>query len=244
MRRLLIWLLPLLLPASPCAAQRPEASLKAGLEQLSGAGSGEAAYHLAMLYHLGLAGVAKDPRKAFDFFKLAAARGDPLGAYKLGCLYSGQGEGVVAADPVLALRYKLVAAEAGYALAQEEVAAHYFSNGDWTKGLHWLEAAGRQGSFNALIGLYALHSGGVPEAKVAKDPVRQYAYLMLAFADGDEKTAAGNSAIEKEAASKLTREQLAAARAMILAWRAAPTPLTLKAREGLEAAGKLRERRP
>ena len=125
-RRLAIAVLSLLVLLAPVQA-RAASELASKLTAMSAAGSGEAAYHLGMLYHLGMDGVPKDTRKAFELFKLATERGDPLGAYQYGCYFDGQGEGVVKVDPALALKYKLVAAEAGYALAQEDVAKHLFA---------------------------------------------------------------------------------------------------------------------
>lgn len=104
--------LALLLAPVPSFAAEPQLAQK--LTTLTEAGNGEASYYLGMLYHLGMDGVAKDTRKAFALFKQSADRSDPLGAYKYGCYFDGQGEGVVEGDPKLALRYKLVAAEEGY----------------------------------------------------------------------------------------------------------------------------------
>ena len=92
----------LLCAASPSAAQ--DGSLTARLEVAAAQGNAEAAYHLGMLYHLGLEGVARDPRRSFEYFQRAAEGGDALGAYNVGCFYAGQGEGVVEPDEALALR--------------------------------------------------------------------------------------------------------------------------------------------
>ena len=95
--------------SAPAAAVPSE--LQTRLESLAQRGSAEASYHLGMIYHLGLEGEARDYRRALGHFRRAAEGGDPLGAYKLGCYYAGQGDGVIPADAEQALRYKLVAAE-------------------------------------------------------------------------------------------------------------------------------------
>ncbi len=77
-----------------------------------------------MLFNNGI-GVAQDNRRAFALFQAAAEAGDPLAAYKVGCYHAGQFPGVVPQDEEQALRYKLVAAEAGYSLAQVDVANIY-----------------------------------------------------------------------------------------------------------------------
>jgi uncharacterized protein len=92
-----------LAPAAPAIAAPP---LHALLERLASAGNGEAAYHLGMLAHTGI-GMPRDVKKAFAWFTKAAAAGDPLGAYKVGCFYAGQGEGVVADDPDMMLERTL-----------------------------------------------------------------------------------------------------------------------------------------
>lgn len=222
-----------------CApSQAVGAELQTRLETLSKAGNGEAAYHLGMLYHLGLEGTKKDARKAFDLFKLAAERGDPLGAYKLGCYYDGQGEGIVEDDPVLALRYKLIAAEAGYSRAQTDVARHFFQQDKIADGLRWLEAAAAQGDVSAMMAVGGLYSQDAPVA-VPKDPVKSYAYLMAAFADAPKEFEEVRPKVEAELAARLTPEQLKQAKALVAGWKARPSALTLKANSGLDAAKRL-----
>jgi hypothetical protein len=139
-----------LLLCLPQSARAQEA-LPARLEALADAGNAEAAYHLGMLYHLGIEGVAVDRRRALDLFRRSADGGNPLGAYKLGCYYAGQGGDVLAPDEALALRYKLIAAEAGYALAQMEVGRIYSNRGEGAQAVRWFEAAARQGDWTALF---------------------------------------------------------------------------------------------
>jgi len=79
MKRLALLFFAVVMLASPANAE--PTALQTRLETLSSNGSGEAAYHLGMVYHMGLEGTAKDPKKAFELFKLSAERGDPFGAY-------------------------------------------------------------------------------------------------------------------------------------------------------------------
>ena len=95
---------------------------------LANKGDAEAQYHVGMMHNNGI-GTQKDPRQAFEWFQKSAASNDPLGAYKLGCYYAGQFEGVVPTDANEALKYKLIAAKAGYALAQHDVALLYGQTG-------------------------------------------------------------------------------------------------------------------
>jgi hypothetical protein len=130
------------------------------LLRMAGAGNAEASYHLGMLYNNGI-GVTQDPRRAFALFRAAAEAGDPLGAYKLGCYYAGQfGGAAVTPDEAQALRWKLVAARAGYSLAQLDVAIHYARHDQWAESLPWFTAAARQGEAQALYNLSVLYREG------------------------------------------------------------------------------------
>jgi TPR repeat protein len=226
---------PLALFAACCPpAAAADANVTARLEKMAAERNPEAAYHLGMIYHLGLDGAARDPAKAFKLFKQAAEGGDPLGAYKTGCYYAGQGEGAVAADTALALRHKLVAAEAGYALAQYEVAQHYLQRGDRENGLRWLEAAARQGSSQALLALGSYHSGR-PFAE-ARDGAKYYAYTLLSLEGEDDETRAFAAELKAMFATGLSRQEIDGGEKIIARWRATPTPVTLRANAGQKAA--------
>jgi TPR repeat protein len=231
--RLLLLMIMLAVPV-PAAAAPSE--LTAKLSTLSNAGNAEATYHLGMLFHVGLQGVEKDQRKAFELFKRAAELGDPLGAYKYGCYFDGQGQGIVDSDPKLALRWKLVAAEAGYTLAQEDVAQHLFDEGETARALQWLEASASQGSPMALGLLGGLYAGLMPpEVKVPavpKDEAKGWAYLLLSVRDMPEM----RSSFEAELA-KLNPDVQKRAQDLISSWKANPTELSES--EGIAAAYKL-----
>jgi TPR repeat protein len=95
-----------------CGNAQAASDLIPALERLAAQDNAEAIYHLGMAYQTG-AGVSEKPAKALEAFRRAAALGDVLASYKLGCFYDGQGGNLVQGDPEIALRHKLVAAEAG-----------------------------------------------------------------------------------------------------------------------------------
>jgi TPR repeat protein len=234
MRARLRLFLPLALFAACCPpAAAADAKLTARLEKLAAERNPEAAYHLGMIYDLGLDGAARDPAKAFKLFKQAADGGDPLGAYQIGSHYAVQGD-AVAADPALAFRYKLVAAEAGYALAQYEAAEHYLQRGDRDNGLRWLEAAARQGSSPALLALGSYYSGR-PFAD-ARDGAKYYAYTLLSLTGQDDETRAFAAELRTMFATGLSEQERAAGEKIIASWRAQPTPVTMRANAGQSAA--------
>lgn len=226
-------LLPLALLTACSAASAQPAQLQTRIEALAAAGNAEAAYHLGMFHHLGVNGISKNPRKAFQLFEAAAAGGDPLGAYKLGCYYDGQGEGVVADDPALALRYKLVAAEAGYALAQHDVALLFYKRGDAASALRWLKAAADQGDAGSLMAFASVNNGA---EGVAKNPVATFAYFTLALRRRGVPSSAEQTAWLAEFESRMSASAVAEAAKIIAAWSPRPTPLTLKALSGDAAA--------
>lgn len=214
---------------SGCAQAQSSPDLVPALQRLAAARNAEAIYYLGMSYHLGL-GVAKDPAKALDLFRKGAALGDPLAAYKLGCYYDGQGGDLVVADAAMALTHKLVAARAGYALAQQDVAAHYAGQGDIKTSLEWLERAAAQGWPDSHYSYALLHRG---YAGMPLDRVKSVAYLRLYLARRDDPQA--RAALEEDE-PKLSPAERAAASAIVAAYRPAPSPLTRKALSGLRAA--------
>ena len=142
---------------------------------LANKGDAEAQYHVGMMYNNGI-GTQRDPRQAFEWFQKSAASNDPLGAYKLGCYYDGQGADIVTADSNEALKYKLISAKAGYALAQHDVAILYDRQGNSEEALKWWKMAGDQGFPNALYSLSISYSAG---KGAPKDLSLSYAYFKL-----------------------------------------------------------------
>ncbi len=247
-----ILLLALLLGA-PAPAAAAEGDLRTRLEALADRGNGEAAYHLGMIHHLGLDGAPRDFRRALEYFRRSAEQGDPLGAYKLGCYYAGQGGDVLARDDEQALRYKLVAAEAGYDLAQVEVAQIFHQRGEHARALHWIEASVRQGNMEAIGGavLYRRRGGPSPDGPRAwlyfELLRRDFARIMESVEPSEPVPPEEMAEAMDQATAQLRQQFLpeedeadrARAAPLIEQWREERSPLSIKADEGLDAARRL-----
>ena len=222
--------------AVPSGCNAEPVSLIASLEKLATANNAEAVYHLGMAYQTG-SGVAEDHAKALAAFRRAAALGDPLGAYKLGCYYAGQGEGLVAPDEDEAFRYKMVAAKAGYALAQQDVGLTYGRRGDVAEARRWLEQSAVQGWGDGLFALSAAYNGAFGGEK---DPAKTAAYfrLFLDRSEPNETQRAWLSHLET-GLSAIDREREAA---IIRDYQPRPGSLTVKALSGQRAAAALVDR--
>jgi TPR repeat protein len=208
------------------------------MQQLAERGDARAHYHLGMFYNNGI-GVSKDLHRAYRSFVAAAAAGDPLGAYKVGCFSAGQFPGVVPLDMEQALRQKLRAAEAGYDLAQSDVAQMYLKRSMGGEARPWLERAAAQGHAQALYNLSAGHAKGQwPEA----DAALSYAYFKLAHlaASGQVNPRAQSSLDEME--RSLSPEQLQRAQDLVSAWQPRRSELSIRAKNGLSDAESLAAR--
>jgi len=193
----------------------------------------EAIYHLGMAYQTGL-GLPKDPAKAFVAFQRAASLGDVLASYKVGCYYDGQGGDLVKPDAELALRYKLVAAKAGYALAQQDVASLYAANGDIPTALSWLDKSAAQGWSGALA-TYASVYNGAPGVPADKAKTAAYFRLFLDRTDATDEQRAWLKKFEEG----MSPEEKRKSDEIVQSYRPSPTPLTIKALSGQRAAFEL-----
>ena len=233
MRKKLLGLALSLIVLPACGNAQSVGELVPALERLAAQDNAEAIYHLGMSYHTG-AGLPQDTAKALEAFRRAAALGDVLASYKLGCFYDGQGGALVQDDPEIALRHKLVAAEAGYALAQQDVASLYAAQGDLAAAVAWLEKAMLQGWPDALATYASIHNGaeGIPP-----DPVKTAAYfhIFLDRTDADDSARDWLTNFEQS----MTPEQLRRANEIVRSYRAVPTPLTIRALSGQRAAAEL-----
>jgi TPR repeat protein len=191
---------------------------------LANKGDAEAQYHVGMMYNNGI-GTQRDPKLAFEWFQKSTASNDPLGAYKLGCYYDGQGEGVVTTDTNEALKYKLIAAKAGYSLAQHDVALLYGKQDNFEEAMKWWKLAGDQGHHKSLYNLSGLYFQG---KGAPKDLSLAYAYFKLSKLVPPKKVS--------EMAGILTAPELAKAEKLVSDWKPQPTALTLKAMRGVRAA--------
>lgn len=225
------WLAPvLLLATAPATAQMTRTELAAKLETLGEKGNAEALYHLGMMRHLGL-GMPKDPAAALDLFRNAAEAGDPLAAFMLGSYHQGIAPELIAIDKAEALKWKSVAAEAGYALAQHDVARLHFEAGEIDLALEWLTRAAQQGEVNALRALASLHNSDA----IPKDAARTFAYYTLAMKQTIEPPQKQRDWIA-EFTGTMSAEDKARGEAIVADWKIEQTPLTAKARSGLRAA--------
>jgi uncharacterized protein len=216
---------------APACGQPTDLSQR--LERLARTGNAEAAYHLGMLYNNGI-GVAIDPRRAFDHFRAAAEAGDPLGAYKLGCYYAGQfGSQAVQPDEAQALRWKLVAARAGYSLAQIDVAVIHARQERWAEALPWFEAAARQGEAQALYNLSVIYRDGLG---TTRSPARVWAMFRLSqLASRGSLNANATRALD-EVWQTLSSAERVEARRLAGSFVTGPSELTRRAAHGLERA--------
>lgn len=214
-----------------CAAAPLDRALLAGqLAALSEEGNAEASYHLAMMKHLGIGG-AKDDKAAFDLFTKAAEAGDPLAAYKLGDYFARTDNGQVEPDKAEARRLKTIAAEAGYALAQYDVARLHFEADETDLALEWLLRAAQQGHPDALRALASLYNSDA----IPKDAARTYAYYTLFLARIAAPTEK-QTAFLTEFSATMTEEDKARGDRIVADWHTETTELTKKAALGLRAA--------
>lgn len=195
-------------------------------------GQPEAQYHVGMMYNNGI-GTKQDTKQAFEWFQKAAAGNDPLGAYKLGCYYDGQGEGVVEQNVDEALKHKLIAANEGYMLAQFDSAVLLARKGDYENAVKLLRLAAEQGHAQSLFGLWQSYAEG---KGVPKD-------LSLAFANFKLALIMSGAALDDKAkavldglGAQMSEAELAKAQKLVAEWKPQPTELTLKAQNGITEA--------
>ena len=200
------------------------------LQKLAEQGSPEAQYHLGMFYHTGT-GTQVDKKKAFEWFSRSARNSDPLGHYKMGCYYDGQGEAIVPADPRLALQHKLFAAKAGYALAQSDVAAKYYENGQIDEAIEWWVKAANQGDPQSFYSLYAVY---YERRSDSGDRERAYRYLSIIEKNSDESQKSEIQQKLAELKAGLSQAQILASDTWTKQWKSERSELTVRALSGLD----------
>jgi len=219
-------LLTLLLASITSAATFDQNTLEQVMV-LANRGNAEAQYHVGMMHNNGIGGASKDPKLAFDWFLKSASGKDPLGAYKLGCYYAGQFPDAAPLDQQQALDYKLLSAEAGYALAQYDVAVTYYRKADHVAAGKWWKLAAQQG---LALATYALSTWYFEGKGGPKDPVLSYAYFKISqLLSRGKLTDTAQAGLDKMA-QQMTPDQVQTAEKFVSDWRPNPTDLTLAAR--------------
>lgn len=228
-------LLVAMLAPSGCVTESDQ-GLFDELLTLAKQGNPEAQYHVGMMLNNGL-GTAKDPRTAFEWFQRGAAAGNPLAAYKMGCYFGGQFQGVVSVDQEKSFDYKLVAANAGYSMAQYDVGSKFYEFGKYEEALLWWKLSADQGLGEALLALSVLYQQG---KVVPQNASLAYAYFRLSGAGsaGHVADEPGGVTLE-QLKSSLSEAQLKNAEEMVASWRPKPTELTMKAFNGIAEARQL-----
>jgi uncharacterized protein len=214
------------------ASKADDADTFNAMMTLAAKGDAEAQYHVGMMYNNGI-GTTRDTKQAFEWFQKSTAGNDPLGAYKLGAYYEGQGKGVVAANMEEALKYKLIAANAGYSLAQFDVAVLLARQGDFENAVRWLRPAADQGHVMALYGLSQSYAEG---KGVTKDMSLAFANYMLALIMSKSETNDQAKAVLHGMSTQMSDAETAKAKKMVMDWKPQPTALTLKAQNGITEA--------
>ena len=161
-------------------------------------------------------GTAKNPSLALQWFEKSAKARDPLAAYKAGCYYSGQFKDTVAVDSEKSLQYKLVAAEAGYSLAQHDVANVYAQRNQFSNAIKWWEAAAKQGYPMSLYNLSVTYKEG---KLVPKDNVLAYAYFKLANVISEGKISEKAQASLDDVKRSMTQAEFEQAEKVVSTWK-------------------------
>lgn len=219
-------LLTLLLASITSAAPFDQNTLEQVMV-LANRGNAEAQYHVGMMHNNGIGGASKDPKLAFDWFLKSASGKDPLGAYKLGCYYAGQFPDAAPLDPQQALDYKLLSAEAGYALAQHDVANTYYQKADYVQAGKWWKLAAQQGFAPSAYNLSNWYHDGKVEAM---DLAMSYAWFKISqLLSRGKLTDTAQAGLDKMT-QQMSSEQVQTAEKFVSDWRPTPTALTLAAR--------------
>jgi TPR repeat protein len=203
--------------------------LHGALLDKANSGNVEANYHLGMLYNNGI-GVEKSPNRAFELFLKAAENGDALGHYKVGCYYAGQFgkfDGIIL-NKSKAFEHKLIAAEAGYSFAQNDIAAAYYRNGDTPKAVEWSQKAGEQGHIQSLSNLLSLYQMPDSQTKSVKD-----AYIALLKIESLIPKNERLEELKTELEGKLNDKDVKQIKNQIGVWKPKASPLTQQAMQGI-----------
>ena len=228
--RIKAWVGSLLLGCSlfvtNAAGYQSDAKLFNLATKLANTGNASAQYNLGMMYNNGV-GTPKNQLKAFDLFLKSTQGGDPLGAFKLACYYGGQAPKAVAYDAELSFKYYLVAAEAGYSLAQFSIAQKYAAQENIDKALFWFKKSANQGYDRAMSHLFVLYSDpkyGVENKALA------YKYIKQALVVADTQHHGEINKLLKKYTKYLTATQISELNSE--QYQPKPTSVTLRVKRG------------
>jgi hypothetical protein len=207
-------------------------------------GNSKAQYHVGMMLNNSIGGASKNPKEAFTWFQLAAEQGDALAQYKVGCYYAGQFAGVVEFDLDKALKYKLKAAQAGYDLAQSDVAGLYTKKEEWEQAIGWSKKAAEQGYTSAFLQTMMLATN---PKNTQTDYSLAWAYGTLFVKDLERISASRSTSVNQKYENvmleinkellkfdeKLNEEEVVKAKLLVDNWKVQMQPISLEARRGI-----------
>jgi cell division septation protein DedD len=158
-----------------------------------------------------------DTAGAVAIWRPLAEKGDPDSAYNLGQAYRlGKG---VPLDLTQALNWFERAARKGHIDASADLGLLLFQNGNRVAGMRWLKVAAEAGEPRSLLILgTALYNGD----EVTPDPVKAYAYVSRAAAQGLAPAQA--TLADMDAAMPLEQRQKGIAMAQAMATEKKPAP--------------------
>jgi TPR repeat protein len=142
------------------------------------------------------------------------------------------------------MKFKLIAANGGYALAQHDVALMYMKQKDWKQSAYWSKRAADQGELVAILFYASFVSNPLFEQY---DPSTAWVYGKIASnirqlepQSGQSQTA-NNLQADKNLQvfldkldANFTPEQREIAQAKVQEWKAQPSAISLEAKRGIE----------
>jgi cell division septation protein DedD len=151
-----------------------------------------------------------DTAQAVAIWRPLAEKGDADAAFNLGQAYRlGRG---VNLDLAQAQTWLERAARKGHVDAQTTLGLLLFQNGNQTAGMHWLNGAAEAGEPRALLMVgTALYNGD----GITRDPVRAYAYVSRAAAQGLAPAKATLADMDEVMPIEQRREGVALAQSML-----------------------------
>ena len=186
--------------ASASSRSNPALSFEQ-VKKLADSGDNRAQFELGAMYHDG-DGVAKDRKKALEWYRTAADGGNRQAQFNLGLMYKN-GEGVPA-NLETARKWFIKASDAGDVRASFQLGLlSYQGTGvikDMTKALQYFTKAAMGGLAEAQVNVGVMH---LRAEGVIQDVIEGYAWLSIAKENGSTRAAG----MLKDLTEKLTVEQ-------------------------------------